>query len=182
MQSVLIHFNTFRYLTDSVFGYSLQGQSDSESESESLYDWRFITNQFALAPSPLRLTGRIFFSRMNTYGHNPYIITSLTRGWICHLQLLLALTSAFILGSRSRGTRDHILMSQNRDFPPCRLLRLPGLRWRYSTPPPHGNSPLSKLVKVNLRLAVYRPSVCLGVKPFETHDQRYFPPTETLRY
>jgi hypothetical protein len=40
---------------------------------------------------------------------------------------------------RVRGTRNHILLSQIRDFPFCRLLRLAGLRWRYSTPPPHGS-------------------------------------------
>jgi hypothetical protein len=39
------------------------------------------------------------------------------RGWHCHLHLLLALDSAFILGSKSRRTRDHILLSQIRDFP-----------------------------------------------------------------
>jgi hypothetical protein len=38
----------------------------------------------------------------------------------------------------SRWTRDHILLSQIRDFPLRRLQRLAGLRWRYSTPPPHG--------------------------------------------
>jgi hypothetical protein len=54
------------------------------------------------------------------------------------LQLVLA--SAVILGSESRGTHDHILLSQIRDFPFRRLLRLAGLRWRYSTPPPHGIS------------------------------------------
>jgi hypothetical protein len=31
-----------------------------------------------------------------------------------------------------------LLLSQIRDFPFRRLLRLAGLRWRYSTPPPHG--------------------------------------------
>jgi hypothetical protein len=31
------------------------------------------------------------------------------------------------------------LLSQIRDFPFRRLLRLAGLRWRYSTPPPHGS-------------------------------------------
>jgi hypothetical protein len=62
---------------------------------------------------------------------------SLTRGRVCRLQLLLALSSAVILGSESRGTRDHILLSQIRDFPFRRLLRLAGSRWRYSTPPPH---------------------------------------------
>jgi hypothetical protein len=63
---------------------------------------------------------------------------SLTRGRVCPLRLLLALASAVIFGSESRGTRDHILLSQIRDFPFRRLLRLTGLQWRYSTPPPHG--------------------------------------------
>jgi hypothetical protein len=59
---------------------------------------------------------------------------SLTRGRVCRLQLLLAIASAVILGSESLRTRDHILLSQIRDFPFRRLLRLAGLRWRYSTP------------------------------------------------
>jgi hypothetical protein len=42
---------------------------------------------------------------------------SLMRGWVCHLQLLLALTSAVILGSESCGTHDHILLSQIWDSP-----------------------------------------------------------------
>jgi hypothetical protein len=37
-----------------------------------------------------------------------------------------------------RWTRDHILLSQIWDYPFRRLLQLAGLRWRYSTPPPHG--------------------------------------------
>jgi hypothetical protein len=61
---------------------------------------------------------------------------SLMRGRVCHLQLLLALSSAVILGSKSHGTRGHILLSQIRDFLFCRLLQLAGLQWRYSTPPP----------------------------------------------
>jgi hypothetical protein len=36
---------------------------------------------------------------------------------VCHLQLLLALASAVILGCESRGTHDHILLSQIPDFP-----------------------------------------------------------------
>jgi hypothetical protein len=47
-----------------------------------------------------------------------------------------ALASEVILGSESRGTRHHILRCQIREFPFCRLLRLAGLWWRYSTPPP----------------------------------------------
>jgi hypothetical protein len=44
-------------------------------------------------------------------------VLSLTRERVCHLQLLLVLASAVILGSESRGTHDHILLSQIRDFP-----------------------------------------------------------------
>jgi hypothetical protein len=35
----------------------------------------------------------------------------------CRLQLMLGLASKFILGPESRGTRDHILLSQLRDTP-----------------------------------------------------------------
>jgi hypothetical protein len=42
---------------------------------------------------------------------------SLTREWVCRLQLLLTLARAAILGSESSGTRDHILLSQIRDSP-----------------------------------------------------------------
>jgi hypothetical protein len=37
------------------------------------------------------------------------------RGWVCRLQLLLVLASAIFLGSKSRGTHDHILLSLIRD-------------------------------------------------------------------
>jgi hypothetical protein len=47
---------------------------------------------------------------------------SLTRGRACRLKLLLVLASAVILGSESRGSRGHILLSQIRDFPFRRLL------------------------------------------------------------
>jgi hypothetical protein len=61
---------------------------------------------------------------------------SLTRAWVCHLQLLLSLASAVTLGSESRGIRDHILLPSIRHFLFRCLLRLAGLRWRYLTPPP----------------------------------------------
>jgi hypothetical protein len=67
-----------------------------------------------------------------------YGALSLTRGRVCRLLLLLVLANAVIFGSRFCGTRVHIVLSQIRDFPFRRLLRLAGLRWRYSTPPPHG--------------------------------------------
>jgi hypothetical protein len=87
---------------------------------------------------------------------------SLTRGWVWRLQLLLALASVVIPESESRGTHDHILLSQLETpptwcarpthiyipkeqgapvippgigFPIRRLLRIIGLRWRYSNLP-----------------------------------------------
>jgi hypothetical protein len=65
-----------------------------------------------------------------------YGTLSLTRGRVCSLQLLLVLGSV-IFGSESRGTRDHILLCQIRDFPFRHLVRLAGLRWRSWIPPPH---------------------------------------------
>jgi hypothetical protein len=88
---------------------------------------------------------------------------SQTRGRICRLQLLLAFASAVIFWFESRGTRDHILLSQIRDFPFRRLLQFAGLRWRYSTPPPHEILKSLK-VKVTLRLTVSQ-SICVGVEP-----------------
>jgi hypothetical protein len=64
--------------------------------------------------------------------------TSLMRGRVWLLYMLLALANAVILRSESLETRDHILLSQTWDFPFLRLLRLAGSRWRYSTPSPHG--------------------------------------------
>jgi hypothetical protein len=51
-------------------------------------------------------------------------VPSLTRGWVYRLQLLLALASVFFLRSKSRKTRDHILLSQIRDSPnlECQVL------------------------------------------------------------
>jgi hypothetical protein len=59
--------------------------------------------------------------------------SSLTRGRVCRVQLLLDLANAVFLGSESRETRKHNLLSQIRDFPFRCLLRLAAPRWRYST-------------------------------------------------
>jgi hypothetical protein len=48
-------------------------------------------------------------------------------------QLLLSLARTVIFGSESHGTRDHILLSKIRDLYFRCLLRLAGLRWKYST-------------------------------------------------
>jgi hypothetical protein len=88
-----------------------------QSQSQTvLYDWRFTTNKFVLATSPLRLTTSNF-SQLNACSRSPYLTPSLTRGWVCRLQLLLVFASAVILRSESSWTHDHILLSQIRDFP-----------------------------------------------------------------
>jgi hypothetical protein len=58
---------------------------------------------------------------------------SLTRRRVCRIQFLVVLASAVVFGSESSRTHGHILLSQIRDFPFRRLLRLAGSRWRYST-------------------------------------------------
>jgi hypothetical protein len=89
----------------------------SQSESELVYDWRFTANQFVFATSSLRLTTSSFIFQLNSYSYSPYVTSCLTRGWVCHLQLLLVLASAVILRSETRGTHDHLLLSQIRDSP-----------------------------------------------------------------
>jgi hypothetical protein len=83
---------------------------------------------------------------------------SLTRGRVCCLQLLLVLASAVIFDPEFRGTHDCVLLSKfpqpgrsgpriyisqeqggpgippGTRFPLSLLLRLAGLRWRYSEP------------------------------------------------
>jgi hypothetical protein len=60
------------------------------------------------------------FFQLNACFHCPYVTSSLTRGWICRLQLMLPLASAVVIRSESRGTRDHIILSQIRDSPTWR--------------------------------------------------------------
>jgi hypothetical protein len=116
-----------------------------------------VTLLLAVYPQSVRLGARPlethdqYFFQLNTCDYSIYVTFSLTRGWVCRLQLLLVLASAVILMSESRGTHGHILLSQIRDFLFRRLLRLAGLRWRYSTPPPHGL--FSNMVKFTVKIA-----------------------------
>jgi hypothetical protein len=84
----------------------------------------------------------------------------------CNLlvQLLLNIDSAATLRFMLKSW--HLTVSFETKFPFCRLLRLTGLRWSYSSPPSHRVSWLikSSKVKVIQRPAVSR-SVCPGIRP-----------------
>jgi hypothetical protein len=164
---------TYEHILLSDGSVSLQTKLIAESESELLYDWRFTANQFVLATSRLRLTAINFFQR-KLCGHNSYVTSCLTRGWVCRLQLMLVLASAVILWSGFRATNDHILPSQIRDsltswdrFP---YLYPPGTGWSsYSS---RHWIPFSSLpTSLRLRPMVSRP-VSLGIRhPSGTYDQ-----------
>jgi hypothetical protein len=79
------------------------------------------------------------------------------------------LASGVIFGSESRGSRDHILLSQIQDFPFRRLLRLAGVWWGYSTPPPHGSTWLSDWLEGQRELYYDRRSVGQSVSVSSTH-------------
>jgi hypothetical protein len=51
------------------------------------------------------------FLQLNTCGYSLYVTSSLMRGWLCCLKLLLVLASAVILRSESHGTHDVLLWS-----------------------------------------------------------------------
>jgi hypothetical protein len=81
---------------------SVQSQSQSYFTTGGLPP---ISSSWRQAPSDSRPH---FFPQLNTCGQSPYITSSLTREWVCRLQLLLALARSFILRSESRRTQDHI--------------------------------------------------------------------------
>jgi hypothetical protein len=69
-------------------------------ESELLLRLAVYSQSVHLRAKPLETHDQCtFFFQRNTCGYSPYITSSLTRGWVCRLQLLLALASAIILGS-----------------------------------------------------------------------------------
>jgi hypothetical protein len=112
--------------------------SQSESESESLYDWRFTAKQFALATSSASLTTSNFNFQLKIFCHSPYVTSSLRRGCVYPLQFLLVLASVVILRSESSGTHNHILLPQIRDSPNLKAwssyLYPPGTGWPNYTP------------------------------------------------
>jgi hypothetical protein len=117
----------------------------------------------------------VFFFQRHTYGYTSsrYVTSSLTRGRVCRLQLLLVLANAVNLGSESHRNHGHMLLSQFRDSPnlECQVPYLypPKEQDGPVIPPGTGfhfpSSSLKIKVKVTLRLTVSQ-SVSLGV---ETH-------------
>jgi hypothetical protein len=87
----------------------------SESESELLYDWWFITSQFILVAIPLRLMTRVFFFlQLNPCGRSPYINSKsqsklIYDWWFTANQFALASSSLRLM------TRDSFFMQLN----PC---------------------------------------------------------------
>lgn len=55
-----------------------QLKSQSETDSELLYDERFTASQFLLAASPWRSTTSIFFLQLNICGYSSYVTFTIT--------------------------------------------------------------------------------------------------------
>jgi hypothetical protein len=87
----------------------------SKSKSKLCYDRRSVGQSVLVSSTHLGPTTRFLLVRQLRvcWCGAP----SLTRERVCRLQLLLVLASAVILGSESRRTRDHILLSQIRHSP-----------------------------------------------------------------
>jgi hypothetical protein len=127
-----------------------------------------------LAISLLRLTTSNFIIQLYACCRSPYVTSSLTKGWVCLLQLLLVLASAVIFRAEARGTHDHIFLYQIQDFlnlesqvpvfvsPRNRVARLypQALGSLFVV----SNLALKVKVKVTLQLTVSQ-SVSLGVEP-----------------
>jgi hypothetical protein len=100
------------------------------SLSRSLILWSTVSRPVCLGIKyPSRASDQIFISVRQLWVCR-FGALSLTRWRACRLRFLLGLASAVILESHSRWTRDHILLSQIRNFLFRRLLRLAGSRWR----------------------------------------------------
>jgi hypothetical protein len=160
----------------SIWSYIVtNGLSQTASWSLKLiYDWQSVGQSVLVSGSHLEPMTSFNLSllrlRVSWYG-----APSLTRGWVCNLLVQLFLG----LGSKYRRTLGHILLSHLRlhqpggpdpriyilqeqcgpvippgtGFPFCRPLRLAGLQWRYSNPPPHGSGQSVK-VKVKVKVKV----------------------------
>jgi hypothetical protein len=132
--------------------------SPTEKDTRAAID-ELLDNQIATIEEPNRVesslvlrptVSRPVWNKAPIWGLRPYIyycqIVQSLLMWGAPSDERTGLSFIKAAGPRQRshsrvlvpGTRDHILLSQIRNFPFCGLLRLAGLRWRYSTAPPYG--------------------------------------------
>jgi hypothetical protein len=139
---------------------------DKKLKLKLSYDRRSVGQSILVSGSHLEPMTRFFFFSVRQLRVSWHGTPSLTRWWVCNLlaQLLLGLARAVTLGCKSRrfttifycliwdssnleGQISVFIFPQEQGgsvippgtgFPFRRLLRLAGLRWRYSNPPPHG--------------------------------------------
>jgi hypothetical protein len=148
---------------------------DSTSlESELLYNWRFTAGQFDLATSPLRVTTSNCIFELSTYGYSPYLSFTIAAGHCqrSHSQVLVprdSVTAFYCLRLETPNLEGQVpvfISPRNRAaqlYPQARSsffvapLRLSVLRWRYSTPPPHGKHLVAyTVVLITSRHGLYR--------------------------
>jgi hypothetical protein len=89
----------------------------SQSQSQNYFTTGGLPPFSSSWREPLETHDQHLFIQLNTCFHSPYVTSSLTRGWVRSLQLLLALASTVILRSDSRRIGDHISLSRIRDSP-----------------------------------------------------------------
>jgi hypothetical protein len=57
---------------------------------------------------PIETHEQTYYFQLNSCDNGPYATSSLTRGWVCHLQFLLVLASTVILKSEFHETQDNM--------------------------------------------------------------------------
>jgi hypothetical protein len=116
-----------------------------------------------------------------------YVTSSLTREWVCRLQLMLALVSAVILRSGYRGTHNHISLPQIRGSSNLEgkvpYLYPPGTRWPSYTPRhwvPFSSSLTTRISWISLIIYNFKtPWAALSINRSERHSFVSLPYTVT---
>jgi hypothetical protein len=92
-----------------------------------------VYRQSVLAISPLIITTSNFILLLNTCGYSPYVTSSLTSGWVCRLQLLMALPAQSLSGPSPAGLMTTFYCLRLEPLPAWRArspyLYLPGTGW-----------------------------------------------------
>jgi hypothetical protein len=101
-RSILDRKYTFINVLKALASTTNQSQSHIATDGQSV----------SLGVEPLLRMMTRYLLLFDSYGLALCRVTSLTRERVCLLYMLLALASAVFLGSESRGTRYHILLSQ----------------------------------------------------------------------